>query len=72
MPMYAAMLFMLIVAALSARRLRSVIATRHTSPRLERHDLRQAGGGLVLAPGLGLLCQVAMSGTMIYMLVPMV
>jgi len=55
---------LLMVAAQQSRQLRAaVVSDRAWS---------MPGGGLLLAPGLGLVCQLAMSGAMIYMLVLMV
>jgi hypothetical protein len=68
-----------LVAARHAGQLRFAVATQRAWP-MPRPDLQQPAGGmslrqrasgLVLAPGLSLGCQLAMSGTMIYMLVLM-
>jgi Domain of unknown function (DUF5134) len=61
-----------LVAAGHARQLRGAIATQRAWPLPDRSDRRKVIGELVLAPGPSLLCQLAMSGTMIYMLVLMV
>jgi Domain of unknown function (DUF5134) len=61
-----------LVAARHARQLRGAITTQRAWPIPDRSDRRKVVGELVLAPGPSLLCQLAMSGTMIYMLVLMV
>ena len=61
-----------LVAARHARQLRVAVSTQRAWPTRAGLDLRQRAGGLLLAPVLSLGCQLAMSGTMIYMLVPMV
>ena len=61
-----------LVAARHALQLRGAIATQRAWPIPDRSDRRKVIGELVLAPGPSLLCQLAMSGTMIYMLVLMV
>jgi Domain of unknown function (DUF5134) len=61
-----------LVAARHARQLRGAITTQRAWPIPDRSDRRKVIGELVLAPGASLLCQLAMSGTMIYMLVLMV
>lgn len=61
-----------LVAARHVRDLRVAVATKRAWPMRVGPDLRQRAGGLVLAPGLSLGCQLAMSATMIYMLVLMV
>lgn len=69
-----------LVAARHAGQLRVAVATQHAWSMPGRGDLQQPAGGvflqqrasgLVLAPGLSLGCQLAMSATMIYMLVLM-
>jgi DNA-binding transcriptional LysR family regulator len=60
-----------LVAAQHARRLRLMVASRRTWPPRSTADLPARSGGLLLAPGLSLGGQLAMSGTMIYMLVLM-
>jgi hypothetical protein len=61
-----------LVAARHAGQLRGAITTQRAWPIPDRSDRRKVIGELVLAPGPSLLCQLAMSGTMIYMLVLMV
>ena len=61
-----------LVAARHAGQLRGAIATQRAWPIPDGSDRRKVIGELVLAPGPSLLCQLAMSGTMIYMLVLMV
>jgi hypothetical protein len=61
-----------LVAARRAGQLRGAIATQRAWPIPDGSDRRKVIGELVLAPGPSLLCQLAMSGTMIYMLVLMV
>jgi hypothetical protein len=61
-----------LVAARHARQLGVAVASQLAWPWLRRLDLRQRAGRLLLAPGLSLGGQLAMSGTMIYMLVLMV
>ena len=69
--------FLCLVAARHARQLTVAVATHGAWPTNGawptdgRLDLRQRGRALLLAPGLSLGCQLAMSGTMIYMLVLM-
>ena len=58
-------------AARHARQLGAVAAPHVAWPLHSRLDLRQQAGGLLLAPGISLAGQLAMSGTMIYMLVLM-
>jgi NADH:ubiquinone oxidoreductase subunit 6 (subunit J) len=60
-----------LVAAQHARLLRLTVASRRTRPLPSRADLPARSGGLLLAPGLSLGGQLAMSATMIYMLVLM-
>lgn len=69
-----------LVAVRHAGQLRVAVATQRAWSIPGRPDLQQPAGaaflrqrasGLVLAPGLSLGCQLAMSGTMIYMLVLM-
>lgn len=64
--------FLGLVAAGHARQLGGAVASQGAWPLRGGLDLRQRAGGLLLAPGLSLGCQLAMSGTMIYMLVLMV
>jgi hypothetical protein len=61
-----------LVAARHAGQLRGAIATQRAWTMPDGSDRRKVIGELVLAPGPSLLCQLAMSGTMIYMLVLMV
>lgn len=61
-----------LVATRHARQLRVAVATHPGVPRLAGPDLRRRASGLLLAPELSLGCQLAMSGTMIYLLVQMV
>jgi len=58
-----------LVAALHARQLRVATTSHLAWPLRSRLDAGQHTGGLLLAPGLRLGGQLAMSGTMIYMLV---
>ena len=55
-----------------AGQLRGAIATQRAWPLPDSSGRRKVVGELVLAPGPSLLCRMAMSGTMIYMLVLMV
>ena len=57
-----------LVAALHARQLRAAVTSHVAWPLNRRPDVRQRSGGLLLAPGLSLGSQLAMSATMIYML----
>ncbi len=61
-----------LVVARHAGQLRGAIVTQRAWPIPDSSDRRKVVGELVLAPGPSLLCQMAMSGTMIYMLVLMV
>jgi hypothetical protein len=60
-----------LVAARHARQLRVALASQLAWPLHSRLLLRQRAGALLLAPGLSPGGQLAMSGTMIYMLVLM-
>jgi hypothetical protein len=57
-----------LVAARYALQLSVAVATQRAGPTQSRPDLRARTSGLLLTPGLSLGCQLAMSGTMIYML----
>lgn len=59
-------------AARYAGQLRGAIATQRAWPLPGSSGRRKVVGELVLAPGPSLLCRMAMSGTMIYMLMLMV
>jgi hypothetical protein len=61
-----------LVAARHARQLRVALVNRRAWPAEPAQELGQRVAGVLLTPELSLGCQLAMSGTMIYLLVLMI